>query len=127
MSSSRSAVAVLVACVALGACSGGGGNAGAGGGGSEETAKRALNYVSLGDSYSAGGGLAGGTRPCGRAPGASPALVAQRAGAVVSEHACNGATTADVLDVEQAPGVGHQIDAVTADTDVVTISIGGND
>ena len=37
--------------------------------------KPKLAYVSLGDSYSAGGGLAGGTRPCGRAPGAYPALV----------------------------------------------------
>ncbi len=86
-----------------------------------------MRYVSLGDSYSAGGGLAGGTRPCGRAPGAYPALVAQWAGAAVAEHACNGATTASVLDVEQAPGVGRQIDFVTGDAGAVTISIGGND
>ncbi len=85
-----------------------------------------LQYVSLGDSYSAGGGLAG-VRPCGRSPQAYPALVAQRAHVVVSEHACNGATTADVLDTEQVAGVGKQIDAVGADTGVVTITIGGND
>jgi lysophospholipase L1-like esterase len=84
-------------------------------------------YVSLGDSYSAGQGLPGQIQPCGRAPGAYPALVAQRAGLIASFHACNGATTADVLDEEQAPGTGRQIDAVTAEADIVTISIGGND
>ena len=53
--------------------------------------------------------------------------MARRVNAIAVEHACNGATTADVLDEEQARGVGRQIEAVTADADVVTISIGGND
>lgn len=91
------------------------------------TTRPPLHYVSLGDSYSAGGGLPGGVRPCGRTPAAYPALVAQRAGLIGSEHACNGATTADVLEREQVPGAGRQIDAVPTDADVVTISIGGND
>jgi lysophospholipase L1-like esterase len=85
------------------------------------------HYVSLGDSYSAGEGLPDPVQPCGRTPGAYPSLVAERAGLVPSLHACNGATTADVLDDEQDPGAGRQIDAVAADTDVVTITIGGND
>ena len=84
-------------------------------------------YVSLGDSYSAGQGLPLGTGPCGRAPGAYPSLVSTRAGLDASLHACNGATTADVIDDEQVPGVGKQIDAVTAAADIVTITIGGND
>jgi lysophospholipase L1-like esterase len=86
-----------------------------------------LRYVSLGDSYSAGGGLARSVGPCGRTPAAYPTLVADRQGLIASFHACNGATTADVLEEEQTPGAGRQIDAVTADADVVSISIGGND
>ena len=91
------------------------------------TAPPPHHYVSLGDSYSAGEGLPAPVQPCGRTPGAYPALVADRAGLIGSFHACNGATTAEVLDDEQAPGVGKQIDAVTSDTDIVTVSIGGND
>ena len=91
------------------------------------TAPPPRHYVSLGDSYSAGEGLPAPIQPCGRTPGAYPTLVADRAGLIGSFHACNGATTDDVLDEEQAPGVGKQIDAVTADADIVTISIGGND
>lgn len=100
---------------------------GVGSGARPTTTRPSLHYVSLGDSYSAGQGLPRAVQPCGRNPGAYPALVAPRAGLISSEHACNGATTADVLDVEQAPGAGRQLDAVTADADVVTISIGGND
>jgi len=86
-----------------------------------------LRYVSLGDSYSAGGGLVGAVEPCGRAPGAYPTLVAERAVLAGSFHACNGATTADVLDRERHPGEGRQIDNVPPDADVVTLSVGGND
>jgi lysophospholipase L1-like esterase len=86
-----------------------------------------LRYVSLGDSYSAGGGLAGATGPCGRAPGAYPSLVADRERLLASFHACNGATTADVLEEVQVTGAGRQIDEVRADADAVSISIGGND
>jgi hypothetical protein len=76
------------------------------------TAAAPRHYVSLGDSYSAGEGLPDPVQPCGRAPGAYPNLVAERARLVPSFHACNGATTADVIDDEQAPGTGRQIDAV---------------
>ena len=91
------------------------------------TARAPVRYVSLGDSYSAGGGLAGGTEPCGRAPSAYPTLVAQRAALDASFHACNGATTDHVLDRGQHSGQGRQIDGISADSDVVTLSIGGND
>ena len=95
--------------------------------GAPTTTTAPRQYVSLGDSYSAGEGLPDPVQPCGRTPGAYPNLVADQAGLVPSFHACNGATTADVLDDEQAPGTGRQIDAVTSDADVVTITIGGND
>ena len=78
-----------------------------------------LSYVSLGDSYSAGQGLPGGQEPCGRAPGAYPPLVATAGKATLSFQACNGATTADVL--------ANQVGALTPATDVVTVTIGGND
>ncbi|MFP5318959.1 MAG: SGNH/GDSL hydrolase family protein [Acidimicrobiia bacterium] len=91
------------------------------------TALQPLRYVSLGDSYSAGGGLVGAVEPCGRAPGAYPGLVARRVLGEASFHACDGATTADVLDREQHAGEGRQIDDVPVDADVVTLSIGGND
>lgn len=91
------------------------------------TTRPPLKYVSLGDSYPAGEGLPRPVQPCGRTPGAYPSLVVERARLVGSLHACNGATTADILTQERAPGVGPQIQAVTPDADVVTISIGGND
>jgi lysophospholipase L1-like esterase len=92
-----------------------------------ETTHPPLHYVSLGDSFPAGEGQPGAVPPCQRSPGAYPELVAARAGLVASVHACSGATVDDVLDVEQHPGIGRQIDAVAADADVVTISVGGND
>lgn len=119
--------AVAVVALLATACSGGGGSGSGPRAATPTTTRPPLHYVSLGDSYSAGEGLPKPVQPCGRTPGAYPALVAERAGLIPSEHACNGATTAHVMDVEQAPGAGRQIDAVTADADVVTISIGGND
>jgi len=113
-------VAAALLCLAA-AC------AGPGGDGPPSAPPPARTYVSLGDSYSAGGGLPGASPPCGRGPAAYPSLLAQQAGLVASLHACNGATTSDVLDRAQFPGEGPQVGAVTADADVVTISIGGND
>ncbi|MGH9222287.1 MAG: SGNH/GDSL hydrolase family protein [Acidimicrobiales bacterium] len=118
----------LVVVVATAACSGATEDVSGGSGGPSVTEPaRPLTYVSLGDSYSAGGGLPGAEQPCGRGPGAYPSLVMAHAGLAGSLHACNGATTADVLDRAQFPGEGPQIVAVTGEVDVVTISIGGND
>jgi lysophospholipase L1-like esterase len=86
-----------------------------------------VRHVALGDSYSAGGGLSGGTAPCGRAPGAYPALAAAAEGWDLVVATCNGATTADVVERDQYPGVGPQVTALAGPVDLVTISIGGND
>jgi lysophospholipase L1-like esterase len=80
------------------------------------------NYVALGDSYSSGTG----TRDyslnsgCQRGPYAYPALIkADRPGTNLNFVACSGATTTDVMN--------NQISAVTGTTNIVTITIGGND
>ena len=80
------------------------------------------NYVALGDSYSSGTG----TRDyslnsgCQRGPYAYPYLIKQhRANTTLNFVACSGAKTGDVL--------ANQISAVNSSTNIVTITIGGND
>jgi lysophospholipase L1-like esterase len=79
-------------------------------------------YVALGDSYSAGNG-ANSTNldwGCNRNTYAYPYLVSQqRPNTQLTFVACSGAVTGDVLN--------NQVNAVTADTKLVTITIGGND
>jgi lysophospholipase L1-like esterase len=80
-----------------------------------------VDYVSLGDSYSSGAGappyLSGG---CTRSNNSYAAQwAATHPVSSFSFVACGGATTDDVL--------ASQVSAVTANTDLVTITIGGND
>lgn len=90
---------------------------------STASASTAIRYVALGDSYSSGVG-AGQYYPesgdCLRSPNAYPVLWA-RAHDVTSFTfaACSGARTSDVL--------ANQVDALSAATTLVTITIGGND
>jgi len=58
---------------------------------------------------------------------AFPRLVRAGTTTLATSRACSGATTADVVEQEQHPGVGLQIDGVTPDTELVTVTIGGND
>ncbi|GAA4440106.1 SGNH/GDSL hydrolase family protein [Actinokineospora soli] len=79
-------------------------------------------YVALGDSYSSGlgAGAYGTSGDCKRSAYAYPQLWANALGpSAFSFAACSGAQTANVLN--------SQISAVTADTALVTVSIGGND
>jgi lysophospholipase L1-like esterase len=80
------------------------------------------SYVALGDSYSAGNGtesyIDDGT-DCWRSTLAYPSLLAAQRGYSLDLRACSGATVADVT--------GTQLSALSTDTDLVTISIGGND
>jgi lysophospholipase L1-like esterase len=80
------------------------------------------NYVALGDSYSSGTG----TRDyslnsgCQRGPYAYPALIkADRPGTNLTFVACSGAKTGDVL--------ANQVQSLSGSTNIVTITIGGND
>ncbi|MGW6025641.1 SGNH/GDSL hydrolase family protein [Streptomyces sp. NPDC055099] len=89
-----------------------------------------LDYVALGDSFSAGSGVLplDVTAPllCARSTANYPHVVAKRTGARLTDVTCGGAQTKDFAG-SQYPGVAPQLDAVKADTDVVTLTIGGND
>ncbi len=86
-------------------------------------------YVAMGSSYAAGPGLPpedGRTSDrCGRSAANYAHLLARRRSLDLVDVSCGGATTANIL----APWgkLPAQIDAVTTDTRLVTITIGGND
>ena len=78
------------------------------------------DYVALGDSYSSGVGTGEYLETgCHTSEYAYPEKVANDIGASLSFEACSGARTGDVL--------ANQLDALNDGTDLVTISIGGND
>ena len=86
-------------------------------------------YVAMGSSYAAGTAL-GGIKPgtpqrCGRSPESYASIVAERLHLALDDQTCGGATTAHVLGPwsELPP----QINAVNAQTRLVTVTIGGND
>jgi lysophospholipase L1-like esterase len=104
-----------------------------------------LQYVALGDSYSAGFGLEpfSATSPfaatpstalngCYQAEANYPHLVAASLGLDLQDRTCSGAVTANVTTTPQLTMTGQtaptvQAAALSDDTDIVTISIGGND
>jgi lysophospholipase L1-like esterase len=80
------------------------------------------NYVALGDSYSSGVGTNSYTlsSSCKRSTYSYPYLLSkQRPNTSLTFVACSGATTTDV--------VNSQVSAVNGTTNIVTITIGGND
>jgi lysophospholipase L1-like esterase len=85
------------------------------------TAHQTGGYAALGDSYAAGLGAGGeGSAPCYRSDNAYPALWAAAHGVGLAGFvACSGATTADVL--------AGQLGALGPGTDLVTVTVGGND
>ncbi|MEU8031365.1 SGNH/GDSL hydrolase family protein [Streptomyces sp. NPDC049099] len=88
-----------------------------------------LNYAALGDSYSAASGVLpvdAGNLICLRSTANYPHVIAARTGARLTDVTCGAAQTKDFTR-SQYPGVAPQADAVTADTDLVTLTIGGND
>lgn len=99
-----------------------------------------LNYVAMGDSYSSGEGNPDfnpwtdtSENKCHRSLNGYPELLAQDEdlNLELSDYvACSGATTGNVL--SSGPGEGSwdepiQINALSVDTDVVTLTVGGND
>ncbi|MER7540414.1 SGNH/GDSL hydrolase family protein [Streptomyces sp. NPDC097704] len=77
-------------------------------------------YVAMGDSFSAGLGAFGADLDCGRGPNSYPSLWAKAHGITsFTDVTCGGAVTEDVL--------AEQVQGLSADTDIVTITIGGND
>lgn len=104
-------------------------------------------YVHLGDSYSSGGGAettplqdkagtvdtsvyelrAGSFHGCGRANNNAAQLVAKAKNLKLVDASCGGAVTDNILVKNQFYNEPRQLDSVTADTKLVTLTIGGND
>ncbi|QKW07640.1 SGNH/GDSL hydrolase family protein [Streptomyces sp. NA04227] len=95
-----------------------------------EPATEPLDYVALGDSYSAGSGVLPldpeAPLLCARTSKNYPHLLAAATGANLKDVTCGGAQTSHFTEA-QYPGVAPQFDALTKDTDLVTLTIGGND
>jgi lysophospholipase L1-like esterase len=89
-----------------------------------------LRYVALGDSYSAASGVLppDPTAPpeCLRSVRNYPHVVAAALGAQLVDVTCGGADTTHYA-TGQYPGVAPQLDALSSDTQLVTMTIGGND
>jgi lysophospholipase L1-like esterase len=86
-------------------------------------------YVAMGSSYAAGPniGQSADTPPnrCARSAANYAHRVAQARQLALTDVTCSGATTAHILGPWGA--IAPQIDAITPDTAVVTLTIGGND
>ena len=86
-------------------------------------------YVAMGSSFAAGPGVTtladSPPNRCGRSADNYPRQLARRRGLALTDVSCGGATTKHLLGPwgELPP----QLDAVDADTRLVTITIGGND
>lgn len=89
-----------------------------------------LEYVAMGDSYSAASGVlpADPTAPpwCARSLRNYPNVIAESVAVDLRDVTCGAAQTRDYRE-EQYRGVAPQYDALTASTDLVTMTIGGND
>lgn len=130
-------VAGLVASVALAACTtqpGEGDRDKAGAASpstSTSTASTGLRYVALGDSFTSAPGVGTSTGPavCFRTDGNYPHLLAEQLGLELVDVSCAGATSRDLRSPQAGAGdgVGAQLDALTPDTGLVTLSIGAND
>jgi lysophospholipase L1-like esterase len=93
------------------------------------------SYVALGDSYTAGPGIATQLSPtttptapaaCLRSSNNYPSITARSLGLPLTDVSCGSATTAAMAS-SQAPGVPAQLSALTPSTGFVTVGIGGND
>ncbi|HVE27670.1 MAG TPA: SGNH/GDSL hydrolase family protein [Sporichthya sp.] len=89
-----------------------------------------VRYVAMGDSYTSAPGVTpvdpSAPAQCGRSAVNYPHLVAKALNAQLTDVSCGGARTMSLYE-EQYAGVPAQLDALTADTTLVTLGIGGND
>lgn len=87
-------------------------------------------YVALGDSYTSAPGVGTPTGPpgCQQTDGNYPHLLAAALDLELTDASCGGAKTENMTTVQQAGGdaVPPQLESVTEDTDLVTLSIGAN-
>jgi lysophospholipase L1-like esterase len=88
-------------------------------------------YVALGDSYTAAPGVPQTdlTTGCARSDGNYPRLVAAALGSELVDVSCSGASTLSLVGAQQTNGgaVPPQFGALSEDTSLVTVGIGGND
>jgi lysophospholipase L1-like esterase len=89
-----------------------------------------LRYVALGDSYSAASGVLPldlfAPPECLRSVRNYPHVIAADTGAQLKDVTCGAAETSDFFE-SQYPGVPPQLEALNQDTQLVTMTIGGND
>jgi lysophospholipase L1-like esterase len=89
-----------------------------------------LDYVALGDSYSAGAGVfpadPSASPLCIRSTRNFPHVIASATGARLKDVTCTAAETRHFYS-SQYLGVAPQLNALRSDTDLVTLTIGGND
>jgi hypothetical protein len=89
-----------------------------------------LQYVALGDSYSAASGVLPpdplAPPECLRSIRNYPHVIAVATGAQLRDVTCGAAETGDFFE-SQYPGVAPQLDALGPGTELVTMTIGGND
>jgi len=95
-----------------------------------QAAPAPLPYVALGDSYSAASGVLpldpAAPLACQRSTRNYPKVIAATIGAQLTDVTCGAAETSH-FSASQYPGVAPQLDALSADTRLVTMTIGGND
>ncbi len=95
-----------------------------------QAAAAPLRYVALGDSYSAASGVLplDLTAPpeCLRSALNYPHVIAGATGAQLDDVTCGAADTSSYFS-SQYPGVAPQLNAVAANTQLITMTIGGND
>ncbi|MDV6260460.1 SGNH/GDSL hydrolase family protein [Rhodococcoides yunnanense] len=97
------------------------------------SAPASLDYVALGDSAAAGPRIPNqvGAPGCQQSDSNYPHILAEElAAASFVDVTCSGAVTENIVSTPQGTSSGEvpvQLDAVSADTDLVTITIGGND
>ena len=83
-------------------------------------------YVALGSSFAAGPGISEQLGTCGRSDHNYSNLVATALNLTLTDVSCNGATIDNIRNTPQRD-TPPQIDAISADTALVTVTIGGND
>lgn len=121
----RTLISVLLACLGLSAC-------GTAGPAPPERPGPTYSYVALGDSYAAMGSASAATSgpdQCLRSTDNYPSGVLADPRVTGRDASCQGAVTADILAPRDVGStvVPAQAEALTASTDLVTLSIGGND
>lgn len=91
-------------------------------------------YVAMGSSFAAGPGIPDyyeiPPTPCARSTGNYAHLLASRLNLALTDVSCSGATTAHLTGRRAVPegnSLPPQLDALTPDTRLVTVTIGGND